>query len=165
MLPSKKIDVNKEVTLQENSIDYLLKHWNGDTPVDPIQILRTLGGRIRVIGGDRDAYYPGMGSTLFVSKIIKEDYPSWSSRVVIARELQFLARRMNSMNLTPTDSAIIRMTKMARRTLLPLEEIGSRIQKFNSIEAISKEFQCPLPELTLYLMHYIEKGQLPAFQK
>ncbi len=156
--------VNKPLSREnnnKNSVDYLLEHWDRRLPVDPLLLLEKIGGSLRVYDGDRDAYYPGSGTTLYVSTAVMDGYPQWESRFIIGRELQFFAMRVNSLNLSTKDELFVSMQKMSMRLLLPLTEMAYRIVQAMSLSAISTEFSCPLPILDEYLRKHISKGRLP----
>jgi len=156
--------VNKPLSRENcnrNSVDYLLDYWDKKLPVDPLLLLEKIGGSLKVYDGERDAYYPGSGMTLYVSAAVMDGYPQWESRFIIGRELQFLVRRISSLNLSIRDELFVSMQKMSMRLLLPLTEMTYRIARSVPASEISTEFSCPLPILDEYIRKHISKGRLP----
>ena len=97
----------------------------------------------------------------FISESVLSVYPAREARLVVARELQFFARRMNSLQLNRQSEEFLNMSKMAMRTLLPLKELVKDLIGQPTIEALSIKYDCPVSVLHDYINKYVSKGRLP----
>jgi hypothetical protein len=156
------VDHSGHLNGELSSVEYLYQHWDHQFPVDPLRILFFLGGKLKQIDrSNKDAYYLGAGSTIFVSEPIISGYPAWESRLVIARELQFFVRRINSLQLNRQSEEFLNMTKMAMKTMLPLKDLAKDLIGQPTIESLSVKYDCPISVLRDYIDKYVSKGRLP----
>lgn len=156
------IDKSGHLNGELSSVDYLYQHWDHQFPVDPLRIFFFLGGKLtQITSGNKDAYYLGTGASIFISESVLSVYPAWESRLIVARELQFFARRMNSLQLNRQSEEFLNMTKMAMKTLLPLKDLAKDLIGQPTIETLSIKYDCPISVLHDYINKYVSKGQLP----
>lgn len=168
---NKTITINQPVIMSPekgeygdiNSVDFLLSHWEGTVPVDPWQIWNNLNGVFQVTN-QREGYYPGVGNVIYVNPVATYNKWNWKSRMIVARELQFAVRQIDSRNIYPQHEEHVSMTKMAMRTLLPLISMASFIKRDVPIKEIAFKTRCPIDILTMYLNKHINKGRLPAWK-